>query len=81
MKTYHSETGVALDANWQTHIGHCERCRKVSAKKPASLNEFCLEGAILWKRDRGHTPRRARPEWRPDTHASKAAVKSATRYK
>lgn len=55
---YDPNTGLALEANWESHLWKCERCRNVyNPAEPASMARLCLAGAVLLKRAAGPVER------------------------
>lgn len=80
LKKYDASRGVQLDANFLSHAGDCEQCRRYDAEKPATLALMCLEGAVLYKRDNAVRPR-SETATRAGTYASKATMKSLMRYR
>ena len=74
MKMFYAEFGLPLDASFDIHRGKCSRC------SAGDIKEFCLEGAVLWKKENVVKPVKAEAEKDPH-RTSVAKAKSLMRYK
>lgn len=79
-KQYFPERGVLLDSSFAFHAQSCESCKRFNAERPETAALLCLEGSVLWKREKAE-PAKRKEEWRPPTFVSKAEVKAKMKYK
>ena len=53
-RTYIPARGFPIDAtNFQRHQQTCKACAGFNSDNPASLSVLCLDGAVLWKEEKG----------------------------
>lgn len=79
LKPYTAARGLQMDAYFTTHAVGCPQCCRFNENKPATAALMCLEGSVLYKRDNA-VVKREHVE-KPDTFATKAEMKRATKYR